>query len=53
MNGRKKKKESQGNGFGHILDMTVADALDMKTHQHMHQLFVEAHTRLQIFHVML
>lgn len=46
-------KESQGTGLGHMLDLTVADALDMKAHQHVHQSFVEAHSRLQISHIML
>lgn len=36
-----------------MLDLTVAGALDMKTRQHMHQSFVEVHSRLQIFNVML
>lgn len=52
MNARK-KKESKGKELGHTLDLTVADALNMKTQQDRHQWFVQAHSRLQIFHVVL
>lgn len=36
-----------------MLYLTVAGALIMKTQQHRHQWFVQAQSRLQIFHVML
>lgn len=36
-----------------MLGLTVADALDMKTHQQMDQSVIEVQTRLHIFNVML
>ena len=36
-----------------MLDLTVADVLNTKTQRHRHLWFVQAHSRLQVFHVVL